>query len=125
GHPCEILRIELNGFQAGRSAERFACILRGHSNVRNEGGHINKSSDFRVVSRLAYYCTSPGMTDEDDWTILLGDDPTGRLCVVGQRGQRVLDSDDVKAAGFEDWNDFGPTRPVRKRSMNEHDVLYG
>src|SRR6516162_1112014 len=78
----------------------------------------------RVVSNLADYSTSPGMTNEDDWTILHGDDPTGRIYVVRQRGQRVLNCDNVKAACFKDWNDFGPTRTVRKRSVNEHDILY-
>jgi hypothetical protein len=65
------------------------------------------------------------MTNEDDGAILPGDDPTGRIYVRRQRSQRVLYSDNVKASCFEDWNDFGPTRTVRKRPVNEDDILHG
>jgi hypothetical protein len=65
------------------------------------------------------------MTNEDDWAILHGDNPTSRIDVIRQRGQRVLNSDNMKAACFKDWNNFRPARTIRKGSVNEHDVLHG
>lgn len=28
-------------------------------------------------------------------------------------------------ACFKDWNNFCPARTIRKRSVNEHDILHG
>jgi hypothetical protein len=51
------------------------------------------------------------MTNEDDWTILHGDDPTGRIYVVRQRGQRVLNCDNVKGQQLHATHDPAIHRP--------------
>ena len=85
----------------------------------------HESRDLRVVSGLGYHGTSPGMADEDDWTILHGDNPTGRIDIVRQRGQRVLNGDNMKAAGLKNWNDLGPAGTVCKCAVNENEFFTG
>src|SRR5271163_2877700 len=102
-----MLSINLDGFLSWRRTERIACIVRRHPDVRNVSTYVDESSYLGVISNLADHSTSPGMTNEDDRTILHGDNPTGRVYVVRQRGQRILNGYNVKTACFKDWNDFG------------------
>ena len=86
---------------------------------------VNEPNDLGVIPNLGDHSASPRMTNKDDRTILHRDNPTGRIHVVRQGCQRVLNGYNMKAACFKDWNDFGPARTIRKRSVNEHDILHG
>src|SRR5215813_14411126 len=119
-----MLGINLNSLLPWRGAERIARIVRRLAHVGNVCGDVHQSGDLWVVSYFADHSASPGMTNEDDWTILQGDHPTSCIDVVRQRRQRVLHGDNMKPTRFKDWNDLRPARAVCKSAVHEHDVLH-
>jgi hypothetical protein len=63
------------------------------------------------------------MTDQDDRPGACVERPFGRRHVIGERGQRVLDCNDLESFGLEQRDDLLPARTIGKRAVNQHDCL--
>src|SRR5580692_9299912 len=73
GHRCEMLRVHLYRLLARRGPERVTRIICGGADVGDVSGNVDEAGYLWVFANFGNDRSSPGMANEDDWSILQRD----------------------------------------------------
>jgi len=83
---------------------------------------VNDGRNLGIDAGLGEDHAAEGMSHQDRWPLLHGEDALRRLHAGLQRRQRILHGRDLHAFRLQPCDDFGPARPVRKKTVYEDDI---
>jgi len=101
---------------------RLADRIDGFTLPGRERRHVHQPDDLWIITRLGNHHAGVGMADEYDRSVLQRDDTLRRRYIVSQRGQRILNSDHMKALRLEKRNYSGPARSIRPGAVNQDNI---